>query len=89
LAAISDTVCKGNFQGKNPVEVTFLVNGQEMPFTATLEDIWRRMEAEMDGKVLAKAEEMVTAAGLDAVSEVLREVEWKVKEALSKVKLDN
>lgn len=70
----------------NPVEVTFLVNGIELPFTDTINDIYRRMNERLDMEAIEIAEKMVTEAGLDGVAEALREVEWKVKEALEKIR---
>lgn len=67
------------------VEVQLLVNGIEFPFTKTIEDIYSRMLVQIDSQALEMAEKMVTEAGLDAVAEVLREVEWKVKDALAQV----
>lgn len=69
----------------NPVEVTLLVNGVELPFVETMNDIYQRMERQIDEQARKVAEKMVTEAGLDGVADALREVEWKVKDALSKV----
>lgn len=69
----------------NPVEVQLLVNGVELPFRATLDNLWGRMEADIEERARAMAERMVTEAGLEGVADALRDVEWKVKEALSRV----
>jgi hypothetical protein len=70
---------------KNPVEVELLVNGVRLPFKSTLENLWERAEARLDMEARKLAEDMVTEAGLEGVAEALRDVEWKVKDALSKV----
>ena len=70
----------------NPVEVTLLVNGIEVPFAETMNDIYQRMEKQIDERARVLAEKMVLEAGLEGVSDALREVERKVKDALGMVK---
>jgi hypothetical protein len=69
----------------NPVEVKLTVNNVELPFTKVMEEIYRRMESQIDRQAKELAEKMVTEAGLDKIVEALRDAEWKVKEALDKV----
>lgn len=87
LAAIVQAKNAGEKINTNPVDVTLLVNGIEMPFTETMNDIYRRMEDQIDGRAREIAEKMVTEAGLDGVAEALREVELKVREALRTAKV--
>lgn len=68
-------------------DVTLLVNGVELPFTQTINDIYRRMRNQIEEESRSMAEKMVTEAGLESVAYALREVEWKVKDALARVKL--
>ena len=51
-----------------------------------MNDIYRRMENQIDEQARELAEKMVTDAGLEGVADALREVEWKVKDALRRVK---
>ena len=86
IAAITQAGAVGDQIMTNPVEVTLLVNGIELPFTQTMNDIYRRMENQIDEQARELAEKMVTEAGLEGVADALREVEWKVKDALRRVK---
>jgi hypothetical protein len=85
IAAITRAKALGDKINSNPVEVTLLVNGVELPFVETMNDIYQRMERQIDEQAREVAEKMVTEAGLDGVADALREVEWKVKDALSNV----
>lgn len=85
IASITRAKEIGDAIKSNPVEVTFLVNGIELPFVETMRDIYQRMEKQIDTQAIELAEKMVTEAGLDGVADALREVEWKVKDVLSKV----
>lgn len=62
------------------VQVTFTVNGVEMPFRATLEDIYKRMQARIDEQVLEKAISLISIAGFDEVREAIDEANWKIKD---------
>lgn len=86
LAAITQAMGVCDHITSNPVEVKLLVNGIELPFTQTMNDIYRRMEANIDSQAHEIAEKMVTETGLAGIAEALRECEWKVKEAISRVK---
>lgn len=68
-------------------DVTLLVNGVELPFTQTINDIYLRMKNQIEEEAREMAEKMVTEAGLESIADALREVEWKVKDALARVKL--
>lgn len=85
IAAITMANALGDKIISNPVEVMLLVNGVELPFVETINDIYQRMERQIDEQAREVAEKMVMEAGLDGVADVLREVEWKVKNTLSKV----
>lgn len=88
LAAIVDQLGAGmeQFPDKD-VTVTLTANGVELPFSATVNDIYRRMGAQRDEEARELAVKMVTAAGLDDLAEALRDVEWRVKEAIANVKV--
>ncbi len=85
LAAITRAKALGAKINSNPVEVTFLVNGVELPFVETMNDIHRRMNIQIDAQVRDLAERMVLEAGLDGINDALSEIEVKVKEAINKV----
>lgn len=62
-----------------PLEVQLLVNGLEVPFTATIEDLFSRMDLSIDRRAKRLATEMLSSSGLDGIRTVLEEAEWKIK----------
>lgn len=87
IAAITQAKAVGDKINSNPVSVTLLVNGVELPFTETMNDIYRRMEEQIDKQARELAERMVTAAGLEPLAEAIQKAEWEIKEAIAKVNL--
>lgn len=85
IAAITRAKAIGDQIQGNPVNVRLVVNGVDLPYTATMADVWGRARAQLDEEAREMAERMVTEAGLEGVADALREVEWKVKDALAKV----
>lgn len=88
IAAITDTWPVGQFPADlygADLQVTFQVNGHDLLFSAVIEDIYRRMNARVDGEVLAKAKGLISAAGLEPVRQALERVEWEISEALEAV----
>lgn len=65
---------------KASVEMT--VNGKPVPIVSTLEDAWRRCDAEIDQRARKMAIRMVTEAGLEPLAEVLRDAEQKIRNKL-------
>lgn len=88
LTQADDEVITDKLTGKGKdVEVTLLVNGVELPFTKTINNIYSRMQNQIEDEARVMAEKMVTEAGLESVAYALREVEWKVKYALANIKV--
>jgi hypothetical protein len=85
LQAIVQGKARGDKIATNPVEVQLLVNGVELPFRATLDNLWGRMEADIEERARAMAERMVAEAGLAGVADALHDVECSVREALARV----
>lgn len=67
------------------VEVSALIAGVEVPLIPALESILERLERQVDVKASEKALEMVTAARLDSLQEVLANAESSIRDALVKV----
>ena len=65
-----------------PTKVSLIVNEQELPFKSVIEDLYRRINAEVDERAAKMALEMITESGLNGVLEALREAEGKVRDAL-------
>lgn len=64
------------------VVVEMTVNGRPVPIVKSLEDAWRRCEAEIDARARKMAVRMVTEAGLEPLAEVLRDAEQKIRNKL-------
>lgn len=64
------------------VSVEMTVNGRPVPVLKTLEDAWRRCDAEIDARARKMAICMVTEAGLEPLAEVLRDAEQKIRAKL-------
>lgn len=88
IAALTRAKAVGGAITGDLVEVSFTVNGVELPFAETLNDIYQRMERGINHKVQERAEKLIAEAGLDRLTEALREAEEAVtvavKAALSK-----
>jgi len=72
--------------------VEFRVNGVDLPFEATMLDLWRRSSKHLDNQILRKAQELVDGASLAPLREKLeqmdREISELLREALDKQKAD-
>lgn len=64
-------------------EVSLTINGIPVPFKAVANGFAERMNAEFNARVLAKAQELISEAGLERIPEVLRDTEWLIREALA------
>jgi hypothetical protein len=70
------------------VKVEFSINGVPMPFEKIMLDMWARASKVLDRELLEKAQELVTEAALDGLTEAVRDAERKIKQALAEA-LDN
>jgi hypothetical protein len=85
LAAITRAKAIGDKIHSSPVEVTFTANGVELPFVDTLNDLYERMENEIDGRARKIAEQMIQSNGLETIHEAISDLEAKIKEAIDRV----
>jgi hypothetical protein len=70
------------------VDVVLTVNGVQVPFLESVNDGWKTLEQQLDKMILEKAYELCTGAGLDSLMNEIQNAEWKIRDALSKVKGD-
>ncbi len=68
-----------------PFEITLLVNGQEIPFSETIEDIYSRIHEDLNKKAAQLAHEKLTGCGLNKLFDLVDTVEHKLKEELTKI----
>ena len=69
------------------LDIQLIINGVEVPFISTLENLWERANDDINNRAMDMAIKMVTAAKLDGVVNALNELEYKMIDALHKVKL--
>lgn len=85
LAALTKSAQPLEAFGNNPMSVMLTINGVEVPFSATVQDIWDRCSARLDEEAKEKAIEMIAQSGLDDLREAVHEAERKVKAALDRL----
>lgn len=85
IAAITQAKEQRDKIKPGPLEVMLTVNGVELPFTATINDIYARMQAQLEEDAQELAQKMVTEAGLDGLAEALRDAEHSIKSAIQAV----
>ena len=85
---VLDKVVETRKQGEL-FDIEFKINGVEVPFSITLNDVWKRANAELTERARKMAKEMITEAGLDDIRNVLQNAEWELKAAIDKVILKN
>lgn len=64
------------------VEVEFRIDGVEYDFEALISDWYKRLEEHFDSQLNARAQRLVTEAGLEGVATALRDAEDLVRKAL-------
>lgn len=62
--------------------VSMTVNGRSVPVIKSLEDAWRRCDAEIEARARKIALRMVTEAGLDPIAAAIRDAETSIRTAL-------
>lgn len=70
-------------RGGSTVEVKLTVNGVEIPFKSTIEDMWKQMVDSRDERALELAKDIITGAGLQNIFEAVRDAEWHISNALN------
>ena len=68
-----------------PIEVKLTVNGTELPYSETMDDIWERSQREFDKKVLQKARELVAGARLASLDAQLDRLKDTLDEVLDQM----
>lgn len=66
-----------------PLEVTFFVNGIELPFSDTVNDLWRRARAEIDKKVEAAVAKRLATIDPAPLMSSLSEVQDRMAEVMA------
>jgi hypothetical protein len=66
------------------VDVKLTVNGVEIPFESTINDLWKQCQDDVNGRALEMAQKIISGAGLDDLFKTIREAEWQVGAALEK-----
>lgn len=84
---VLDEVSNKHVQGE-PFDVELKINGVEVPFIHTLNELWARASNELENKARNMAKEMVTEAGLSGIMEILQKCEYELKDAIDKVELN-
>jgi hypothetical protein len=75
---------------RGKVDVVLLVNGVRVPFLQAVGDQWKALEDSHDKLVLSKAKDLVSAAGLQRIENLLTNLEFEIgntlEEAQKKIK---
>lgn len=64
------------------VDVKLTVNGVEIPFESTVENMWNQLSNSVDARALAKAKDIISGAGLADLFDTIRHAEWEIGRAL-------
>lgn len=78
----SDIVEELNLAPDNVADVVLTVNGVEIPFEPTVEEMWRQVNEDVDRRALKLAEEIISGAKLQGVFDAVRRAEWEISTAL-------
>lgn len=82
IAQLANQQVEDIVQRGRPFRVELKLNGVELPFKKTLEEMWSRAEANLEERAKERAYQMVSSAGLEAVRNALQEADYKIREAL-------
>lgn len=67
------------------VDVVFKINGVDVPFEETVDNLFERQFEKIDSYVLEKAKELLSVSRFDRLSNKLSELEWQMEEELEKI----
>ncbi len=68
---------------EGPINVTFNVNGVDLPFAETIRDVYGRYRDQADAQSLAMAEQLLSEAGLEPIREALCNAEHEITCAIN------
>jgi hypothetical protein len=74
---ISDII-ENRKQFNDSFQVKFEVNGVSLPFAETIEELFTRMEKQIDEIAAKKAVEFVDMAGFSDIAETIRDCRYKI-----------
>ena len=69
-------------QGKGYLDIEFKIDGVDVPFSATIEEIYSRMEKEIDRRAAIRAMEVFQLKGLTDLAETIEQSRWKIKQQM-------
>jgi hypothetical protein len=64
------------------IAMEFRVNGVDLPFEKTMLDMYERMEKNFSARVLARAQDLISAAALEPLRQALDDAEEQIETAL-------
>lgn len=67
------------------VRVELKINGVEVDFVKTAQEMWERLESQHEADVLEKAKELVGRTRLDKVHQLMERFEWEIEQELLKL----
>jgi hypothetical protein len=67
--------------GEQHVDVKLTVNGVEIPFEATINDLWKQCQDDLNTRALEQAKKIVLGAGLEELFDKIRQSEWEIENA--------
>lgn len=66
------------------VEVKMTINGVEVDFERSVNEMWERLSDTFENKVLEKAKELVKMTKFGKFQEILERAEWEIENELEK-----
>lgn len=69
--------------GKSIVEVKLTVNGIEIPFEHTINEMWTNVNNDVDNRALDRAREIISGAGLSRLFEAIKRADYELEQALN------
>lgn len=79
-----DFIEKFNLKGYT-AEVKLTINGVEVDFVATAQELWDRLEAQFKEEVLEKAKELVGASRLSKLQRLTDRYEWEMENEIEQL----
>ena len=67
------------------VEVQLTVNGENVDFESTVNEMWTRLTTNYETHVLERAKELISCTRLNKLHNLLQDAEWKIEEELIKL----
>lgn len=74
--------------GRKPdgtLEVTLIVEGHEVPFRKTINEIYERIHAEVNQIAAKMAYESATLKGLDKIQDAISQFDWQIRTKIEEI----